>query len=266
MAPSCPTSSAGSGKITRSEVNATKSAISGSEKISKNSSRSTIPFADPPPRANGCSPQDFADYVEHPRFGRSPRFTGVAKAPNAAYVYLFQAGRLLTERETQRLALFTRRIWIAGNHLHLVPGTAIVANPLRQKKATIPATHYFDLDKVCRSCRKRFLFFAEEQKHWHEELGFPLDADAVNCPVCRKRLQQISRIRNRYEEMFHLQHRSFEQNLELATCRMTLIEQGIFPRRHATEVKRFLNLVSAEDRQTPKYRALQTRLQQLDAA
>lgn len=224
------------------------------------------PLPAPPPRAQGLSPQDFADYVEHPRFGRSPRFTSVVQSPDSPYAYLFQAGRVLTERETQRLSHINRQIRIAGDRPCLIPGTAIVANPLRQKKATIPATHYFDLDKVCRSCQKRFLFFAEEQKHWYEELGFPLDAVAVNCPVCRKRLQQLSRVRNRYEELFHLQQKSVEQNLELATCRMTLIEQGIFPQRHATEVKRFLNLVGDEERKDAKYLALQARLQQLYTA
>ena len=41
-------------------------------------------------------------------------------------------------------------------------------------------THYFDAKRVCRKCERPFLFFAEEQKYWYEDLRFPLEADCLD--------------------------------------------------------------------------------------
>jgi hypothetical protein len=52
--------------------------------------------------------------------------------------------------------------------------TAVAADVSRQIFTTMPVTHYFDVKRVCRGCQRPFLFFADEQKHWYEELGFSI--------------------------------------------------------------------------------------------
>ncbi|PKN96854.1 MAG: hypothetical protein CVU43_18600 [Chloroflexi bacterium HGW-Chloroflexi-5] len=88
-----------------------------------------------------------------------------------------------------------------------------------------------------------FIFFAEEQKHWYEELGFGLDSDCVRCVNCRKRQQGIAIARERYEELFHIHERSVEENLEMAACCLTLIESNTFSRARAQQVRSLFNRI-----------------------
>jgi Probable zinc-ribbon domain len=150
-------------------------------------------------------------------------------------------------------------------HWHLseecrIPGTAIEADLSRQTPATVPVTHYFDVKRVCRNCGRPFIFFAEEQKQWYQELGFPLEADAVRCPPCRKRLQQIARNRERYEQLFHLPARTLHETLEMADCCLTLIEEAVFYKRQMDRVRMLLNSVPEEKRSGQRYSNLVARL------
>ncbi|MBN2024806.1 MAG: zinc-ribbon domain-containing protein [Pirellulales bacterium] len=163
----------------------------------------------------------FELYVEHPRFGNRPRITGLDPRPGCEGVYL--GWRALDDWK--------------------IPGTAIVADLSRQTPATVPVTHYFDLKRICRDCGRPFLFFAEEQKHWYEELGFGLDSDCVRCPPCRVRQRGIARKRERYEEIFHVQERTTEQNIEMAECCLCLVEAAVFPPRQLERVRMLLNRV-----------------------
>ncbi len=92
-----------------------------------------------------------------------------------------------------------------------IPGTAIVADPSKQTRATVPVTHYFDLERSCRDCKRHFIFFAEEQKYWYEELGFGLESDCVRCTECRKKQQGIAWLKERYESLFHIEPKSAEE-------------------------------------------------------
>ena len=69
--------------------------------------------------------------MEHPRFGKGPRRTGldVAGTPDGK-VFLH---------------------WHSGPGVR-VPNTAVAADLSRQKPATVPVTHYFDAKRVCRKC------------------------------------------------------------------------------------------------------------------
>ena len=49
----------------------------------------------------------------------------------------------------------------------------------RQSPAMVPVTHYYDVTRTCRDCDRPFIFFAQEQKHWYEQLGLPLEADCA---------------------------------------------------------------------------------------
>lgn len=102
-------------------------------------------------------PGGYSDYVEHPRFGRWPRLTELNPDATDGTVFCH---------------------WHSPPGVR-VPDTAIAADVTKQSAATVPVTHYFDARRVCRKCERPFLFFAEEQRFWYEELGFPLEADAL---------------------------------------------------------------------------------------
>lgn len=75
----------------------------------------------------------------------------------------------------------------------IFPETAIPATVQKQNYSVIPRGWYVDILKKCRDCRRQFIFYAEEQRHWYEELGFTIDADCVRCPECRKKDQTLWR-------------------------------------------------------------------------
>jgi hypothetical protein len=109
-----------------------------------------------------------------------------------------------------------------------IPNTAVAADVTRQARATLHVTHYFDAKRVCRECGRPFLFFAEEQKHWYEELVFPLEADCLECPPCRKDEQRLRAIRHRYEVLSANGARTRDAALELVECGLVLVESALF--------------------------------------
>lgn len=117
------------------------------------------------------------------------------------------------------------------------------------KITTMGVTHYFDERRVCRDCQRPFLFFADEQKHWYEELRFTLEADCMRCVPCRKDEQVVSRARGRYEALVHVADRTAEQDLEMAECCLLLVEAGVFGRRRTEHVRALLKRAPAADRQ-----------------
>ena len=169
--------------------------------------------------------KQYVDHVVHPRYGKWP-------------------GRR-TSSPTKR-----RRPAISPDSRECArsPGTAVEADLQRQIPSTVPVLYYYDVDTACRDCGRRFLFFAEEQKYWYEELKFYIFAEPARCPVCRKRLQYLRRMHRRYEELFHVPERSLEETLEMADCCLTLIEEGIFSSRQTERVRMLLNLATEEQR------------------
>jgi len=176
---------------------------------------------------------EFADYVDHPRYGQRPRITGLhPHRPER-----FKAGEPLVKLhwhspEPDRIA-----------------NTAVEADISRQIFTTFPVTHYFDTKRVCRDCRRPFLFFADEQKHWYEELGFSIEVDCVRCVACRKQQQGISRQRERYEQLFHVEPRTPAENLEMAECCLAMIEASVFSRRQTERVRMLLRGVPTKARE-----------------
>lgn len=211
------------------------------------------------------SSKHYADYVEHPRFGRQPRFTGLNAEANSPGVHLHWINGLLTKADLDAVErLIGGRIESDDNGTRIIAGTAIKADLTRQTSATLPVTHYYDLDKLCRDCGQRFIFFAEEQKHWYEELGFPLEADCIRCPACRKKLHLIAKKRRRYEALFHLSNRGDDENLEMADCCLTLIEEGIFGKQQLERVRMLLKRISVHRRLDVKFTTLTKRLQEAE--
>ena len=186
----------------------------------------------------------YTDYVEHPRWGRAPRFTDVEA--NAVSL-----GHCLTT-------------YISHG---LIPGTAIAAALDRQAPSPVPVLYYFDLDRICVDCRRPFIFYAEEQKYWYESLGFTLDSDCVRCVPCRKRLQTMALTRQRYEQLFHVPDRCPAENLEMAECCLALIEAAIFHGGQTQHVRALLNQVGNQDDPAlqSRYNDIRARLGKLEA-
>ncbi|NKB54346.1 MAG: hypothetical protein GKR97_19405 [Rhizobiaceae bacterium] len=162
---------------------------------------------------------EFDSFVEHPRYGRHPQITGLNPKPD-----------------------FDTRVFLhwASPADQRIENTAIVADLQRQSPATIPVTHYFDVKRVCRDCNSPFLFFAQEQQHWYEDLEFPLESDCVRCSPCRKMQQGLVQKQARYEELFHLAQRTFDEDLEMAECCISLMEASLFGHKQIPRVRMIL--------------------------
>lgn len=192
----------------------------------------------------------YMDFVEHPRYGRGPRFTGLNPAPRDPGVYLGKA-------DFGEFQVGHRTRW--G---HRIPRTAIVADIEKQKPCTMHVTHYFDLERQCCDCNRQFIFFAEEQKFWYEDLGFYQSADAVRCPDCRRKQHGLERTRELYETLFHIPSRSVDHNLQMAEACVSLIEENLFSRRQTQHVRKLLNAIpkDAPERQGPRIADIMNRL------
>ncbi len=207
----------------------------------------------------------YRDHVEHPRYGKAPHITGLDPNPNSSAVHLHWNTRYYTQAQLRDIErLLGWRPTFPDDGTRMVRGTAVAADLARQTPATVAVTHYYDIDKLCRDCGRRFIFFADEQKHWYEELGFPLEADAVRCPPCRKRLQHIARMRQRYEQLFHLSKRTAEDSLEMAECCLALIEESIFHPRQTEQVRMLLNSIPEERRSEQRFLGLSVRVRAPD--
>jgi len=165
------------------------------------------------PRKPLESDDEFQSFVEHPRYGRGPRYTGLnpsTKAPFAAH-------------------------WHSSRHVR-IPDTAIKANGSKQNWVAGAASYafglsvryYFDVRRVCRGCKRPFLFFAEEQKHWYEKLGLPLEIDCVRCCECRRKYRGANRARKRYNELLAVSKPTAVELVELVTISLDMIAAGEF--------------------------------------
>lgn len=153
---------------------------------------------------------EYAAFVEHPRFGKGPRFTG------------------LDPVNTPDGTVFCH--WHSAPGVR-VPNTAVVAHIASQRPATVPVTHYFDARRICRQCQRPFLFFADEQKYWYEELKFPLEADCLECVPCRKDEQQLRVARQKYDALLAAPSRTDGDTLTLVKCAILLVESSVFSKK-----------------------------------
>lgn len=165
---------------------------------------------------------EYHEYIEHPRYGRGPKITGL----NPETVF---GGDVFIH-------------WHSPKECR-IPNTAIPADLTRQTIATFPVTHYYDVKRKCVDCGKLFIFFAEEQKYWYEELGFGLDTDCIRCVLCRRQQRGIAQLRERYVDLFHNSNRTIKENLEMAECCLTLIEQSIFHKRQIEKVRMLIKKI-----------------------
>ena len=170
--------------------------------------------------------KDYSNFVNHPRYGQAPRITGLN--PKNSYL----TGKVFLH-------------WHSPNKFR-IPNTAIMANTDKQVDSTIPVTHYFDVQRKCKDCNKNFIFFAEEQKYWYEELQFPLESDCIRCINCRKNHQHINVKRKYYESLIHIERRTLNENLELAECAIYLSEENIFGKKQLNKIRIILKEISKD--------------------
>ena len=138
------------------------------------------------------------DLVPHPRYGIAPRPSGMDINPDdvRASYWRFQT-------ET------------------IFPETAIPADETKQNFTVVPRRYYVDVLKYCRDCKRRFIFFAEEQRYWFEELGFFIDADCVRCPECRKADQHLRKCFKRFSR--HITQENLQDD-----ALASLVEDAVF--------------------------------------
>lgn len=187
-------------------------------------------------------PKDrYESYVEHPRFGREPRLTGL----NIESSHV----------DSSNTDVFVH--WHPGR----IPNTAVPADVSKQVGATIQVTHYYDLDRTCRKCNRPFIFFAEEQKYWYEELKLPLEADAVNCVPCRRKIRELQALKARYQELYHAD-RSETATYEMVEAALVLVEEGIFQVTVLEKLKGMVRQVAEPKGDTARF---ETIIDQLEA-
>ena len=189
---------------------------------------------------------DDPEYVPHPRYGAGPRYTGLDVDPADPAVKLHWRATPIDAAHLaawERMGLPTWKIPAPS----IIPGTAVVADPGRHTGGSyLPITHYYDEGRACRRCRRPFLFFAAEQQHWYEELGFNLSADCVECHPCRHARQRLDRLKRRHDELLARPERTATEGVELADCCLRLIEAGAFTPRRAERVRFLLNRLPAD--------------------
>src|SRR6266487_3191507 len=98
----------------------------------------------------------YEPFVAHPRYGRAPRYTALNPDPYDARVHLHWNATNVHEIQKRNVLLLGKRSpalktleGIVPEQLPRVAGTAIAADPAKQNNATVPVTHYYDIEKVC---------------------------------------------------------------------------------------------------------------------
>src|SRR5262245_13042080 len=95
----------------------------------------------------------YAEFVEHPRYGRRPQFTGLNPSPLDPEVQLHWNATDHHE-DASRFESITGTKWPWGDtscysgQARRIADTAVCADLARQSRATVPATHYFDVNAI----------------------------------------------------------------------------------------------------------------------
>lgn len=98
--------------------------------------------------------------------------------------------------------------------LHLDYATAVRADTARQDFSVCPRHWYVDATFRCVRCDQPFIFAAEEQRFWYEELKLYVDSRAKHCKPCRRELRELKALRQEYD-----------REVEAALARSTDVER-----------------------------------------
>ena len=188
----------------------------------------------------------YANYVNHPRYGRGPRFTPVSREDIDQAIE--QAQGMISDR------------WLYEPGY--VDGTFVLADWRRQAPAVFRTAAYADVECRCDACGRGFIWFAEEQKHWFEELKFNLSATCPHCVDCRKVLQREKALAETYARgAADLDRAATPDELFAgAAAGVRLIERGAFGPKAHQQVRAALNRLSAAPEFAPAVDRLRERL------
>jgi len=208
----------------------------------------------------------YENYAEHPRYGRGPRKTGLNPSPYDLNVRLHSNATTIKEIQKKfgqvgiKIPFLKELMEVRPEEPGRINGTAIKADPKKQKHPTVPVTHYYDIEKICRNCQRHFIFFAEEQKYWYETLQFSLNSDCVLCSACRKTDQFLARNRSTYERLASAKTRDWKENLKMAKSALILVENGVFGTKVVQQIRRLLKTVPDSEKIAVGYEALLNRI------
>ena len=148
-------------------------------------------------------------YVDHPRFGNRPILSG----------------------EKWTLAEIRQAYWGYNRQAVLFPETAITADLTRQRYGYAPRRVYVDMEQTCRTCGRKFLFFALEQKYWFEILGFFCDAQCHHCQDCRHERHLFERSIEEYGELLKREGKTGKDWARLEELGTALFDAGYIKKR-----------------------------------
>ena len=142
-------------------------------------------------------------YVKHPRYGANPK--------KSKYKF--------SKEEIEKAH------WRYSS-LKYFSETAIPANTARQQLSTYQREIYVDIEEQCEVCKRPFLFFAQEQRHWFEVLGFFIDAHCTRCIECRKEEHEVRRLHKSYQKLLEQEKRTVQDTKKLKKIATELYNLG----------------------------------------
>jgi len=177
------------------------------------------------------NPDEYAGFVEHPRFGRRPRFT-----------------KLVPKVHDSEQFVIASRPMGRGR----IDGTAIAANMDKQPRGgSYFIKYYFDEKRDCHDCGRPFIFFAEEQKYWFDELGLSLNAEGRRCHACRRTQNKLKRNNDRFAVLKNMESLSVDETMEMTDICLGQLEAGRFhPRQIQTVRKLIKRLIKLNDNES----------------
>ena len=77
--------------------------------------------------------------------------------------------------------------------------TAVRADIAQQDFTVCPRHWYVDATLRCARCSQSFVFSADQQRFWYEQLRFWVDSRAKHCTSCRQELRRLKALRHEYD-------------------------------------------------------------------
>ncbi|MCU0391286.1 MAG: zinc-ribbon domain-containing protein [Thermoflexibacter sp.] len=91
---------------------------------------------------------------------------------------------------------------------------AIIANPEIQTYCDYPPyLAYFDIEKKCTVCGENYIFSAEEQKFWYEELKFFVQGESKSCVKCRQKKRHKNNLTSELSSLLKDKHNLNQKQL-----------------------------------------------------
>ena len=130
-----------------------------------------------------------------------------------------------------------------GGSRHIDYSTAVRADVTQQSFCVCPRHWYIDAAFECSRCGESFVFTADEQKFWYEELKFWIDSLPRECAKCRKELRALKALQQEYDRDIASalsKRTSVDQKQRLVAVIEAIEAGGVKLAQTATENRRIL--------------------------